>query len=78
MMTAKMVAQQLSRRAEEIARHLLPNGKRNGAEWCVGSTSGVEGQSLKVHLTGEKAGVWSDFATGEKVTYLSYGGLHTI
>lgn len=36
-----------------------------GAEWCVGSTRGEAGASLKVHLSGAKAGVWSDFSTGE-------------
>lgn len=44
---------------------LLPNGKRSGSEWEAGDTSGDKGSSLRVHLNGEKAGVWSDFATGE-------------
>lgn len=58
------VSRQLSQRAEEIARHLLPNGKREGAEWRVGSADGESGKSLAVHLTGAKAGVWADFAAG--------------
>lgn len=44
---------------------LLPNGKRKGREWCVGSIAGEEGESLKVHLGGSKSGVWQDFAKGE-------------
>jgi twinkle protein len=44
---------------------LLPNGKKIGNEWAAGSTNGEEGQSLKVHLRGNKAGIWSDFSTGE-------------
>jgi twinkle protein len=52
---------QLKDRAEEVARHLLPNGKRDGAEWVCGSVAGEQGRSLKVNL-GAKAGVWSDFA----------------
>ena len=40
--------------------------KKIGHEWCVGSVDGDEGKSLKVHLTGDKAGLWSDFAEGGK------------
>ena len=59
---AKEVSHQLAQRAEDIARHLLPQGKKAGYEWCVGSIAGEPGQSLKVHLVGDKAGVWADFA----------------
>jgi twinkle protein len=51
--------------AESVARLLLPNGRKHGNEWRAGDTSGSAGDSLGVHLTGAKAGVWSDFATGE-------------
>ena len=44
---------------------MLPGGHREGREWRAGSTSGEAGNSLGVHLAGQKAGVWSDFATGE-------------
>lgn len=44
---------------------LLPQGKREGSEWRAGSTDGEAGKSLGVHLTGQKAGVFCDFATGE-------------
>ena len=64
MMMAKEVSRQLAQRAEDIARYLLPNGKKSGAEWRVGSIDGESGESLGVHLTREKAGVWSDFANG--------------
>lgn len=40
----------------------LPNGVREGNEFCVGSRHGEAGHSLKVRMTGEKAGYWSDFA----------------
>lgn len=46
-------------------RHLLPAGVVNGAEYCVGGIEGEKGQSLRVHMSGPKAGVWSDFSTGE-------------
>lgn len=55
----------LAARAPELARELLPGGRREGAEWRCGSLAGERGQSLGVHLTGQKAGVWRDFATGE-------------
>ena len=54
----------LVERAEDVCRHLFPNGKREGAEFVVGSLAGEAGNSLKVNLTG-KVGVWRDFA-GDK------------
>ncbi len=48
-----------------LCKHLLPNGHREGQEWRCGSIHGEPGKSLGVHLTGAKAGVWSDFAAGE-------------
>lgn len=65
-MMAKEISRQLAQQAENVARYLLPNGKRQGNEWSVGSVNGEAGESLKVHLVGEKAGVWCDFATGGK------------
>lgn len=55
----------LAKRAKEVAEYLLPNGVKQGNEWRVGSLDGEKGQSLGVHLQGSKAGVWSDFSTGE-------------
>lgn len=45
----------------------FPNGRKEVAEFCIGSRSGEAGQSLRIRLTGEKKGVWSDFsdAAGE-------------
>lgn len=56
------LSERLAQRAETVARHLLPNGKREGHEWRAGSVHGEAGQSLGVHLTGDKAGVWRDFS----------------
>jgi len=50
----------------ELAPYLYPNGKREGAHWCVGSVNGEPGKSFKICLTGEKAGLWGDFADSEK------------
>lgn len=59
------IREALAKDAETVAAKLLPKGTKKGAEWRVGSLSGEEGQSLAVHLTGIKAGVWCDFSTGE-------------
>lgn len=61
---AKEIARSLSQCAEDVARYLLPQGKKIGNEWKVGSISGEQGSSLGVCLTGEKSGLWCDFANG--------------
>jgi twinkle protein len=61
-MQAKDIARTLAGDAEGVCRYLLPQGKRDGHEWRAGSTAGEPGQSLGVHLTGDKAGIWADFA----------------
>jgi hypothetical protein len=62
-------ASKLSRRlrdeAEAVCRAYLPNGKRSGRYWIVGNVSGERGRSLFVKLWGERAGRWTDAATGE-------------
>jgi twinkle protein len=57
--------QMLADRAHEVAAMLLPGGRKEGVEWRAGSVGGERGQSLGVHLTGAKSGVWSDFSSGE-------------
>lgn len=52
----------LATAADRVAAYLLPNGKRSGPEWCVGSINGEAGESMKVRVTGTKVGVWQDFA----------------
>jgi len=51
-------------RAQNVAEHLLPKGRLQGHEWTVGSVRGEAGESLKVCVRGNKAGMWSDFAPG--------------
>ncbi|MBD1601164.1 bifunctional DNA primase/helicase [Pseudomonas typographi] len=65
MPTPSEIAKRLADRAPEVAHHLLPGGKREGHEWRAGDTSGEKGKSLGVRLTGDKAGMWCDFNTGE-------------
>lgn len=64
-MNAREISEALSARASQIAESLLPNGKRHGQMWRVGSGDGESGQSLAVHVAGERRGRWKDFATGE-------------
>lgn len=64
-MKANELAKKLAGDVENVCRHLLPDGKRTGHEWRCGGTDGDKGKSLGVHLSGDKAGVWCDFATGE-------------
>lgn len=64
-MNAKELSAELSRRAADVAAYLLPNGKKHGPEWRVGSADGEAGKSLSVRIGGDRRGVWSDFATGE-------------
>lgn len=60
------ISAMLARDPEGVARHLLGgNGKREGHELRYGDVGGSAGQSLGIHLTGEKAGLWRDFANGE-------------
>lgn len=58
------IKRMLASRAQSVAEHLLPNGKKDGSEWRAGSIGGEKGQSLGVHLTGNKAGVWAEFNNG--------------
>lgn len=55
----------LAARAPELCATLFPQGRREGHEFRIGDLDGNPGRSLAVHLTGARAGVWSDFASGE-------------
>jgi hypothetical protein len=62
---AAELARMLASRMATLAPELLPGGRRVGAEWVAGDLTGRPGRSLSVRITGPKAGVWRDFATGE-------------
>lgn len=53
-------------RLPEVLERLLPAGRQQGGHWQVGSLRGEPGQSLKVRLHGDRAGMWRDFATDDK------------
>jgi hypothetical protein len=61
----KVIVGGLAARIQALASELLPGGMKDGHEWRCGSVAGEAGQSMAVHLVGDKAGVWADFSTGE-------------
>lgn len=48
----------------QVLRALLPAGIVRGHKFMVGNVAGDAGDSLIVELSGSKAGLWHDFATG--------------
>lgn len=67
-MTAKEVAQELARSAENFCRKYLASGEKRGDRWYVGDPLGQAASnkgSCVVELGGSKAGVWLDGANGE-------------
>jgi hypothetical protein len=55
---------------EKLAQHVYHvclslfggSGTVEGSEYMIGNVHGAPGRSLRVHLTGQKAGKWKDFA----------------
>jgi twinkle protein len=64
-MMPRQLREALAGQVESICRQFLPNGRKVGHEWVVGSLAGEDGQSLKVQLVGERRGLWKDFANNE-------------
>jgi len=60
------IKERLNAQVLRVCEYLLPGGKVKSGEYQTGNLRGDDGQSLRVHLSGNKTGVWSDFATGEK------------
>jgi twinkle protein len=63
---ARQIKELLRARVAELALYLYPNGRRESAHWCVGSVNGEPGKSFKICLSGDKAGLWGDFADSEQ------------
>jgi hypothetical protein len=53
-----------------LCHHFFPEGKREGQEWKIGDISGKPGESLGIQLSGPKAGLWHDRATGQGGTFV--------
>lgn len=54
----------LTSQAENLARELFPNGKREGREWTCGGLDGRAGRGLSICIAGGKQGVWAEFTAG--------------
>jgi hypothetical protein len=53
-------------RAEWLCRQFFSQGKKSRDEWHIADRSGAPGSSLAIQLSGAKAGLWLDRATGDK------------
>lgn len=73
-MNARDLSRRLADSASNVAQHLLPQGKKQGREWKAGNVNGDAGQSLSVCISGDRAGVWSDFSTGDSGDLLDLWG----
>ncbi len=63
---AGVIAAALAARAEDVCRHYLPQGRRQGRYWVAGDLDGARGRSLFVRLRGPGTpGKFTDAATGE-------------
>ena len=64
-MNAAALAAALANRAEDVCRHYLPGGRKQGRFWIAGNIDGIPGRSLYVRLTGPGTpGKWNDAADG--------------
>lgn len=64
-MNAQQLKAKLIERAEHVVSHLFPAGVKHGNRVHVGSLNGEKGDSLRIDISGSRAGVWSDFGSGE-------------
>ena len=55
----------LMARLESVLQTIFPAGKVRRSKFYIGDVLGSPGDSLEVVLTGEKAGLWTDRASGE-------------
>lgn len=67
----EVIKSRLAARVEDALRYLLPAGVVRYGKYNIGDVSGNPGDSMQVELTGEKAGVWYDHATGQGGDLLS-------
>ncbi|WP_026330033.1 phage/plasmid primase, P4 family [Caldimonas manganoxidans] len=56
---------ELLARLESVLTTLFPAGKKRRGKFLIGDVLGSPGDSLEVVLDGEKAGLWTDRATGD-------------
>lgn len=56
---------QLMTQLANVLRHLFPLGRIRGQTFEIGNIKGMQGQSMKIALSGERAGLWHDFESGD-------------
>jgi len=56
---------------EALCRHFFANGQKVNEEWKVGNLQGDKGRTLNINLSKDKAGLFQDFATGEKGDFVT-------
>jgi len=59
------IRQALLERLSTLIAEIWPAGKRRNTKYLVGDVMGGPGDSLELLLSGPKAGLWTDRATGE-------------
>ncbi|ALN78563.1 phage/plasmid primase, P4 family [Lysobacter antibioticus] len=55
----------LLQRLDGVLQALYPNGRARRGQFTIGDVHGAAGDSLEIALSGDKAGLWNDHATGE-------------
>ena len=63
--TRESIRTDLVARLESVLATLFPTGKKRKGKFLIGDVLGSPGDSLEVVLDGEKAGLWTDRATGD-------------
>lgn len=63
--TREQLRASLIDRLESVLTGLFPAGKKRRGKFLIGDVLGSPGDSLEVVLDGEKAGLWTDRATGD-------------
>ncbi len=63
--SADDIRSELLNQIEQVLCYLFPAGCIKNNVFTIGDVKGTKGESLKVELKGNKAGLWNDFATGE-------------
>lgn len=56
---------ELRGRAADLTREIFPRARIHAGEARIGDLDGSDGESLAIQLTGDRAGLWHDHATGE-------------
>ncbi len=59
-----------------LVKTIFPYGKTQGNQFVIGDINGNKGDSLKIQLDGEKAGLWNDFASDQSGDVFDLIALH--